>query len=73
MRASVPRILARTYETHFAVRWMVKDLDYALAECVRHGVDAPFGALARARYQAAADAGHANADLTAIAELHRTG
>ncbi len=71
VRASVPRILARTYETHFAVRWMVKDLDYALAECARFGVQAPFGALARARYQAAADAGHADADLTAVAELVR--
>lgn len=71
VRASVPRILSRTYETHFAVRWMVKDLDYALAECARFGVQAPFGALARARYQAAADAGHADADLTAVAELVR--
>lgn len=69
VRASVPRILSRTYETHFAVRWMVKDLDYALAECARFGIHAPFGVLARARYQAAADAGHADADLTAVAEL----
>lgn len=71
VRSAVPRMLARDYATNFATRWMVKDLDYALAECAHFGIDAPIGHLTRARYQAAADAGHADADLTAVVELAR--
>lgn len=71
VRSAVPRMLSRDYATNFATRWMVKDLDYALAECAAHDVPAPLAALTRARYQAAADAGYADADLTAVMELAR--
>lgn len=64
-------IAARDYETHFALRWMHKDMSYALDEAARRTVSLPLVALAREIYRLAMSRGLADADFSAVAEVLR--
>lgn len=71
VKGKAPRIAARDYETHFALRWMHKDLSYALDEAARHNVPLPTVAAAREIYRLAIGQGLGDQDFAAIAETLR--
>ncbi|WP_029215469.1 NAD(P)-dependent oxidoreductase [Kallotenue papyrolyticum] len=64
-------IAARDYRTNFALRWMHKDLSYALEEAVQHNIALPTVAAAREIYRLAIAQGHADQDFCAVAEVLR--
>lgn len=71
VKGKAPRIATRDYETHFALRWMHKDLSYALDEATRHNVPLPTVAAAREIYRLAIGQGLGDQDFAAIAEVLR--
>jgi 3-hydroxyisobutyrate dehydrogenase len=64
-------IAARDYQTAFALRWMHKDLSYALEEGVSHDAPLPTAAAAREIYRLAIAQGRGDDDFAAIAEVLR--
>ncbi|HYN89629.1 MAG TPA: NAD(P)-dependent oxidoreductase [Ardenticatenaceae bacterium] len=64
-------IAGRDYETLFALRWMHKDLSYALEEAVHQVVPLPTVAAARESYRLAMARGLGDDDFSAVAEALR--
>ncbi len=64
-------IAARDYHTAFALRWMHKDLTYALEEGVSHDAPLPTVAAAREIYRLAIAQGRGDDDFSAVAEVLR--
>jgi 3-hydroxyisobutyrate dehydrogenase len=71
VKGKAPRIAARDYDTHFALRWMHKDLSYALDEASRHNVPLPTVAAAREIYRLALGQGFGDQDFAAVTEALR--
>ncbi len=71
VKGKAARIVARDYHTEFALRWMHKDLTYALEEAVHHSVPLPTVAAARELYRFAMAHGESDQDFSAIAEALR--
>lgn len=71
VKGKAARIVARDYHTDFALRWMHKDLGYALAAAVEEGVPMPTVAAARELYHFAMRHGHADEDFASVAEALR--
>lgn len=71
VKTKAPSIVAHDYPTNFALRWMHKDLSYALAEGERHALSLTTVAAARSLYQQALDKGLADDDFGAVAEVVR--
>lgn len=71
VKGKAPRIAGRDYTTEFALRWMHKDLSYALDEAMQHNLPLPTVAAAREVYQLAIAQGHGDADFAAVAEALR--
>lgn len=69
VQAKAPRILERRYgDADFALRWMLKDVKYALALGEQLGVPLLTVEAARRVFQAANERGHGEDDLAAVAE-----
>jgi 3-hydroxyisobutyrate dehydrogenase len=71
VKGKAARIVARDYSTEFALRWMHKDLTYALNEAAEHNVSMATVAAAREIYRMAMARGHADDDFSAVAEALR--
>ena len=71
VKGKAGRIAARDYPTDFALRWMHKDLTYALEEAAAHDVAMPTVAAAREIYRLAMARGHADEDFAAVSEALR--
>ncbi len=71
VKGKAARIVARDYHTDFALRWMHKDLGYALNAAVDEGVPMPTVAAARELYRFAIAHGHGDDDFAAVAEALR--
>lgn len=71
VKGKAARIVARDYSTEFALRWMHKDLGYALDEATQHNVSMATVAAAREIYRMAMARGHADDDFAAVAEALR--
>lgn len=71
VKGKAARIVARDYQTEFALRWMHKDLSYALEEAMQHTVPMPTVAAAREIYRLAMAHGHADDDFSAVGEVLR--
>jgi 3-hydroxyisobutyrate dehydrogenase len=66
------RIIAREHtDTHFALRWLHKDMTYALRAADQAGVAMPTIAVAREMCRLAMQAGLADQDCAAVAEVAR--
>ncbi|MBA3944810.1 MAG: NAD(P)-dependent oxidoreductase [Herpetosiphonaceae bacterium] len=72
VKTKAPGIVAHDYPTNFALRWMHKDLSYALAEGERHHLSLTTVAAARNLYQQGIERGLADEDFAAVAETVRT-
>jgi len=59
-------------DTHFALRWMRKDVSYALQLAEELGVAMPTAAITRELLQMAMQRGFADQDFSALIELART-
>ncbi len=66
-----PRMETFNYATNFALRWMRKDLDYAVDEADRQGLPLRTGAAARALFDEAVEHGFGEADFSAVVEALR--
>jgi 3-hydroxyisobutyrate dehydrogenase len=70
------RMIAGDYAVNFLLSLMRKDVDYALEEARRHGVNLSMAAATRALFDAAIKAGWSDQDFAAVAESvagrHRT-
>ncbi|MGF7153509.1 NAD(P)-dependent oxidoreductase [Novosphingobium gossypii] len=66
------RMLDGAFEPQFLVPLMAKDLSYAEAEFARQGITLESAAAARARFDAAAKAGFADRDMSAVVEAVRS-
>jgi 3-hydroxyisobutyrate dehydrogenase-like beta-hydroxyacid dehydrogenase len=65
-------VIDRHYEdVHFSIRWMYKDLTYALRAADELGVPAPLIAAAREAYKLAIQLGLGDLDIAAISEVIR--
>ena len=73
MRMKGPKMLSRDYSTQFALRWMHKDMTYALDEAVRRTVPLPTVAAAREIYRMALARGLDGQDFAAVVEVLRQG
>jgi 3-hydroxyisobutyrate dehydrogenase len=71
VKGKAARIVARDYNTEFALRWMHKDLGYALDEATQYNVSLATVAAAREIYRMAIARGHADDDFAAVAEALR--
>ena len=72
VKGKAARIIDRDYEeVHFSIRWMHKDLTYALRAADELGVPAPLVAAAREVYKMAIQLGLGDADIAAIGEVLR--
>jgi 3-hydroxyisobutyrate dehydrogenase len=71
VKGKAARIVARDYNTHFALRWMHKDLSYALEEAMHQTVSMPTVAAAREVYRLAMSHGLSEEDFSAVAEALR--
>lgn len=71
VKGKAARIVARDYHTEFALRWMHKDLSYALNEAMAEDVPMPTLAAAREIYRLAMARGHADDDFSAVGEALR--
>lgn len=71
VKGKAARIVARDYNTHFALRWMHKDLTYALEEAIQRNLPMPTVAAAREIYRLAMARGLSNEDFSAVAEAIR--
>ena len=66
-----PLMASRDYSVRFALKWMHKDLVYALAAANEHGSAMPVVAAARETYRLARNRGHGDEDFAAVIELLR--
>ena len=72
VKGKAARVIEHDYEeVHFALRWMHKDLTYALHAAGELGVPAPLVATAREVYRMAIQAGLADLDMAAVGEVLR--
>ena len=62
------RMLDRAFEPNFLLPLMAKDLGYAAAEFAAQGIQLPSAEAAKARFDAAAEAGLADRDMSAVIE-----
>lgn len=60
------RVSSNDYSPNFALRWMAKDLSYALDEAASKGVSLRTAAAALARFQEAVADGHGDEDFAAV-------
>jgi 3-hydroxyisobutyrate dehydrogenase len=65
------RMAARDFSTRFALRLMLKDLDYAFGEGARSGVPLRTAASARDVFESSVAAGDGEKDLSAVVEQFR--
>ncbi len=65
------RSAANDFAPNFALRWMAKDLAYALDSASRRGVSLPIAATALAAFQKAIADGHGDEDFSAVTKLPR--
>jgi 3-hydroxyisobutyrate dehydrogenase len=65
------RMMSRDYRVNFALRLMLKDMTYAVAEGARNGVTLKMAEAARDKFRAAVSAGLSDKDFAAIADLDR--
>ncbi len=63
------RATANDFTPNFALRWMAKDLAYALDSASRNGVSLPIAATALAAFQQAIAQGHGDEDFSALTKL----
>jgi 3-hydroxyisobutyrate dehydrogenase len=72
VKGKVAAMIARDHtDTHFALRWMHKDLTYALRVADQAGVAMPTIAVARELFRLAMQAGLGQQDCAAVAEVVR--
>ena len=72
VKGKAARVIDRDYdEVHFALRWMHKDLTYALRAADELGVPMPLVAEAREVYHVAMLMGLSDSDIAAVAEVVR--
>ena len=72
VKGKAARVIDRDYEdVHFTVRWMYKDLTYALRAADELGVPAPLAAAAREVYKMAIQLGLGDLDIAAVGEVIR--
>jgi 3-hydroxyisobutyrate dehydrogenase len=72
VKGKAARVIDRDYEdVHFTIRWMYKDLTYALRAADELGVPAPLIAAAREVYKMALQLGFGDLDIAAISEVIR--
>jgi len=72
VKGKAARVIDRDYEdVHFTVRWMYKDLTYALRAADELGVPAPLAAAAREVYKLAIQLGLGDLDIAAVGEVIR--
>lgn len=68
VKGKAERMAQGDYDTHFALRWMHKDLSYALDEAMHQTVPLPTVAAAREVYRLAMARGFADVDFAAVIE-----
>jgi 3-hydroxyisobutyrate dehydrogenase len=72
VKGKAARVIDRDYEdVHFTIKWMYKDLTYALRAADELGVPAPLVAAAREVYKLAMQWGLGDLDIAAISEVIR--
>jgi 3-hydroxyisobutyrate dehydrogenase len=72
VKGKAARVIDRDYEdVHFSIRWMVKDLTYALRAADELGVPAPLVAAAREVYKMAVQLGWGDLDIAAVSDVIR--
>lgn len=72
VKGKAARVIDRDYEdVHFTIRWMTKDLTYALRAADELGVPAPLVAAAREVYKMALQLGWGDLDIAAVSEVIR--
>jgi len=72
VKGKAERIIKREYEdVHFTIRWMYKDLTYALRAADELGLPAPLVATAREVYKQAIQLGWGDLDIAAVSEVIR--
>ena len=72
VKGKAARVIDRDYEdVHFSIRWMHKDLTYALRAADELNVSAPLVAAAREAYKMAIQLGLGDLDIAAISEVIR--
>jgi 3-hydroxyisobutyrate dehydrogenase len=72
VKGKAARVIDRDYEdVHFSIRWMYKDLTYALRAADELGVPTPLIAAAREMYKLAIQLGLGDLDIAAISEVIR--
>jgi 3-hydroxyisobutyrate dehydrogenase len=72
VKGKAARVIDRDYEdVHFTIRWMYKDLTYALRAADELGVPAPLVAAAREVYKLALQLGLGDLDIAAVSEVIR--
>ena len=72
VRGKAARVIDRDYEdVHFSIRWMYKDLTYALRAADELGVPVPLVAAAREVYKMALQLGLGDLDIAAVSEVIR--
>lgn len=72
VKGKAARVIDRDYEdVHFSIRWMYKDLTYALRAADELNVPAPLVAAAREVYKMAIQSGLGDLDIAAISEVLR--
>ena len=72
VKGKAARVIDRDYEdVHFTIRWMHKDLTYALRASDELGMPAPLVAAAREVYKMAIQLGLGDLDIAAVSEVLR--
>ncbi len=72
VKGKAARVIDRDYEdVHFTIKWMYKDLTYALRAADELGVPAPLVAAAREVYKMALQLGWGDLDIAAVSEVVR--
>jgi len=72
VKGKAARVIDRDYEdVHFSIRWMYKDLTYALRAADELGVPTPLIAVAREAYKLALQLGLSDLDIAAVSEVVR--
>jgi 3-hydroxyisobutyrate dehydrogenase len=71
VKRKAPMMAERQYAVQFAMKWLHKDLGYALAAADQHGAPLPAVATAHEVFRMARNAGHADKDFAALIEVLR--
>lgn len=70
VKMKLPHVVSHDHsDVHFELRWMLKDVSYALELAQSLGVPMPAIELTQAQYQKAADKGMAGLDASAVVEV----